>query len=124
MVESDQQELEVFTLLRNSAHFNINSLFDEDANRDYQQDSMTLVHGLLGSYPDAFWHVTPQQLPELVEHAIGVGSEEAYSALLDKYGVRRTDKNFWQFSDKLNQNFRQHHPISAGWLDYNRLENR
>lgn len=115
---------EILTLVRNSAHLNVNSLFDEEDNRDIAHDDMTIVHGLLGSYPDAFWLVKEQDLAKLVASAQQLTSEQDYATLLDQFGMRRTNPDFWAFSDKLNAIYRQHKPIESGWLDYNRLENR
>ncbi|MGF1726221.1 fatty acid cis/trans isomerase [Photobacterium nomapromontoriensis] len=115
---------QLFTLVRNSAHKNISSLFDEESNRQYENDDVTLVKGILGSYPGAFWHVKESQLPQLASHVIAVTSEQAYKSLMDEYGLRRTSPDFWSFSDKLNQNYQKNHPIEAGLLDYNRLQNR
>ncbi|WP_342805670.1 MULTISPECIES: fatty acid cis/trans isomerase [Alteromonadaceae] len=125
MVEpNDGKQPEIFTLVRNSAHFNVNSLFSESANRDPKNDDVTLVHGLLGSYPDAFWRVKETELAPMVALAQKIETEQDYAAFLDSFAVRRTAADFWQFSDKLNQIFKQQNPIEAGWLDYNRLENR
>ena len=99
-------------------------MFSEDANRDYKNDDVTLVHGLLGSYPDVFWRVKEADLARLVASAQQIKNEQDYEAFLDLFAVRRTTKDFWEFSDKLNQIFMQHDPIEAGLLDYNRLENR
>lgn len=125
MIEpQDSNQAEIFTLLRNSAHFNVNSLFDEEDNRDYDNDDLTLVHGLVGSYPDAFWQLKESQLADLVTRLSQLQTQQDYTQLLDTYGVRRSAEDFWTFSDKLNRAFMQHQPISGGWLDYNRLENR
>ena len=125
VVEPEQgKDPELFTLLRNSAHYNVNSLFSEEQNRDKQNDDVTLVRGILGSYPDAFWHVQEADLPQLVKLARAINSEQDYTALLNAFGVRRSNVNFWQFSDRLNAVFQQRNPIDSGYLDYNRLENR
>ena len=125
MVEPQHRsDAEIFTLIRNSEHFNVNSLFNEEGNRDKKHDDTTLVHGLLGSYPDAFWQVKEQDLAKLVNIAQQLKTQQDYTELLDQFGVRRTNPNFWSFSDKLNATFRRHKPIESGWLDYNRLENR
>lgn len=115
---------QLFTLIRNSAHYNVNSLFAEEDNRNPAQDNMTLVHGLLGSYPNAFWRVKEEELAKLVSRAEQISSEQDYKALLDDFGVRRTAADFWAFSDQLNQQFMRTHPVDSGYLDYNRLENR
>lgn len=125
MVELDNSgQPEIFTLVRNSAHYNVNSLFSEGANRDQKNDDVTLVHGLLGSYPDAFWRVKEADLASLVTKAQQIKTEQDYVAFLDEFAVRRTAKDFWEFSDKLNQTSMNHNLIEGGWLDYNRLENR
>ncbi|WP_064608178.1 fatty acid cis/trans isomerase [Photobacterium sp. J15] len=126
MVEPKNRNVEaqLFTLVRNSAHKNISSLFDEESNRLPEKDDVTLVNGLLGSYPGAFWLVQEAQLPQLVAQVKATKTEGDYRVLLDKFGVRRTSKDFWSFSDKLNQINKQNQPIEAGLLDYNRIENR
>ncbi|WP_191601140.1 fatty acid cis/trans isomerase [Marinomonas algicola] len=125
MVETGEGDrADIFTLIRNSAHFNVNSLFDEEDNRDKPNDNMTLVHGPLGSYPDVFWHLDAAELKQLVNTVKHVSTEEDYAVLLNQFGVRRTQADFWAFSDRFNAIFQQHNPIDGGWLDYNRLENR
>jgi hypothetical protein len=44
--------------------------------------------------------------------------------LLDNFGVRRTNKDFWRFSDSIHDTYMSWHPVDAGYLDFNRLENR
>lgn len=115
---------QLFTLIRNSAHYNVSSLFSEESNRNPAEDDTTIVSGLLGSYPDAFWRVKESELAKLVVQAQQVQDEADYGRLLQQFGVRRTTPDFWAFSDRLNQLFMQHYPIDGSWLDYNRLENR
>ncbi|MDO6499288.1 fatty acid cis/trans isomerase [Photobacterium sanguinicancri] len=115
---------QLFTLVRNSAHKNISSLFNEESNRLFTRDNVTMVRGLLGSYPGAFWSVKEAELPALTEKVLAVKSEESYKALLDQFGIRRTNPEFWPFSDTLNQVYQANYPIESGLLDYNRVENR
>jgi hypothetical protein len=126
VVKDDQNsdKIDVFTALRNSAHYNVNSLFDEEENREPSKDSITLVHGLLGSYPDAFWHINASDVTTSIEKLKTIKSEADYKALLDDVGMRRTNPNFWAFSDKLMQWSSERYPIEGGLLDYNRLEDR
>jgi hypothetical protein len=125
MVErEDANEPDIFTLVRNSAHYNVNSLFFEEDNRDINNDTVTLVHGLIGSYPDSFLRVQENEIANLVTSLKNIKTEKGYEIMLDKFGVRRTDPNFWLFSDKLHKSFMQHEPIRGGWLDFNRLESR
>lgn len=122
--DKNPDNIDVFTALRNSAHYNVNSLFEEEENREPSKDSITLVHGLLGSYPDAFWYINASEITSSIEKLKSIKSEADYKALLDGVGMRRTNPNFWAFSDKLMQWSSERYPIEGGLLDYNRLEDR
>ncbi|MCF4008534.1 fatty acid cis/trans isomerase [Rheinheimera sp. UJ63] len=121
---ADGRAAELFTLIRNSAHFNVSSLLKEEENRHPAADTTTLVSGILGSYPDAFWKISEAQLPKVVAQVQQMQTEQQYRQLLNDIGIGRHHPHFWQFSDKLNQLFQQRYPIDGSWLDYNRLEHR
>ncbi|WP_394221039.1 fatty acid cis/trans isomerase [Alteromonas gracilis] len=122
--DENPDNIDVFTVLRNSAHYNVNSLFEEEENRNPSKDSITLVHGLLGSYPDAFWYINASEVTASVDQLKSIKSEADYEALLNRVGMRRTNPAFWAFSDKLIKWSSKHYPIEGGLLDYNRLEDR
>ncbi|RQW62723.1 fatty acid cis/trans isomerase [Vibrio viridaestus] len=124
LVRSESGHDELFTLLHNNAHKNISSLFDEEDSRDYRNDTLTLVHGVLGSYPAAFISLQESDVSAFVNIMQNLKSEEDYIHLLDLYGVRRTDSQFWSFSDRVNKWYRENDPVEYGLLDYNRFENR
>jgi hypothetical protein len=63
-------------------------------------------------------------LDDFVTRVQALDSEEDYRVLRDIYGVRRSNPDFWAFSDKVHQLYRQSEPEDAALLDYNRLENR
>jgi hypothetical protein len=47
-----------------------------------------------------------------------------YTQLIDTYGVRRMNPNFWQQGDTFHAASEQMAPVEYGVFDYNRLENR
>ncbi|MCZ8499603.1 fatty acid cis/trans isomerase [Vibrio lentus] len=61
-VKNGQDQL--FTVIHNNAHTNISSLFEEEANRDYVNDDLTIVRGVVGSYPAAYLSITEEQIPD------------------------------------------------------------
>jgi len=113
-----------FTLLRNSAHSNISELFGEEDRRLPDEDTLTLVDGFLGAYPNAFYLVPAGQLGGLLEAIRRLKTEADYAALSARFAIRRTDTSFWSHSDALHAAYRNSSPIEAGLFDYNRLENR
>ncbi|MCG6216498.1 fatty acid cis/trans isomerase [Vibrio furnissii] len=124
MIESDQGQPQLFTLLHKNAHTNISSLFDEENNRDYKNDDLTIVRGVIGSYPAAYLNLKEQDIPELVERLQTLDSEDDYVKLLDRFAIRRSSPQFWPFSDQVHAWYRHDQPIEFGLLDYNRFENR
>lgn len=115
---------QLFTITSDKAYSNLTSLFAEQKNRLPEEDALTVMYGVASAYPSVFLQVNEQQLAALSERIKALATEEDYTALLDDYGIRRTDPNFWQFSDAVHQQLRKIEPIAYGLLDYNRLENR
>ncbi len=115
---------QVYTLLRNSAHAHISSLLNEEGNRLPEDDYLTVLPGFVGAYPDALWLVESESLNDFVEQIHNLENETGYSELMHKFGIRRSHRLFWQFSDKLHKTFQLLDPVEYGALDYNRLENR
>lgn len=120
----DGKDKRVYTLLKNVAHSNMSSLLNEASNLLPEEDTLTVVSGILGDYPSVYLNVNANQLTEFVRSLAEMKTEQDYAQWLDIYGVRRTDPGFWSHSDTIQQLNAQQQPIRAGLLDYNRLENR
>ncbi|MGE0482595.1 MAG: fatty acid cis/trans isomerase [Gammaproteobacteria bacterium] len=112
------------TLLVDRAYSNISSMFDEADRRRPAEDTVTVVDGVLGAYPNAFFELSAEELPAFAAAVASLGDEDDYRALRDRYGVERTSARFWPLSDSVHAEQRARLPLEAGILDYNRLENR
>lgn len=122
-IAGDSADVHV-TLLRNQGHANISSLFHENKNRLDAENTLAAIVGFVGAYPNAFYVVSQDSLGRFVDAVSGLNSESDYSGLLDSYGVRRTDRDFWRHSDALHDASRNLTPVKHGVFDYSRLENR
>lgn len=118
-VVSGQRD-EVYTMLRNSAHSNIGQLFQEDKRRLPDEDTLTIVRGFIGAYPNYFFQLNEKELAQFAQDIQALSSEKDYQALLARYGVRRNANWFWRLSDKLHSMYQGQDPIEYGILDYNR----
>lgn len=114
----------LFTLLRNSAHSSLTSLLREEEHRLPGEDGLTVTAGIIGAYPNNFWLVEHNKLDEFATAISQLQSEDDYRRLKNRYGIGRSDPNFWDISDRVHAIYRTYQPQSAGILDYNRLENR
>jgi len=112
------------TLVRNNAHLNITSLFGEKKFRIPEEDTLSVIPGFLGAYPNTFLIVNEFDLERFVAMITTQRTEGDYARLLDNYGVRRTSPTFWGQSDAFHSAYEQDAPVEYGLFDFNRLENR
>ena len=111
---------EVYTVLRNAAHSNIAQLFKEEERRLPEEDTLTVVKGFIGAYPNYFFQLNEQELGQFARDVQALSSEKDYQALLQRYGVRRNAPWFWRLSDKLHSMYQRQDAIEYGVMDYNR----
>lgn len=114
----------LFTLIHHNAYSNLSSLFMEQERRLPDEDTLTVAAGIIGSYPNSFLMMDEQDIPDFVAQMRALSDERDYRKLKDRYGVRRSDPNFWDISDDIHALYRERVGVQAGLLDYNRLENR
>ena len=110
------------SVLRESAHTNVAQLFAEKARRVKEEDTLTVVRGFLGAYPNALLAVPPGELDAFVEAVSKVDGEAGYRALRARFGVLRASPSFWAYSDRINEAYRRQAPLEGGLFDYNRLD--
>jgi hypothetical protein len=123
-VDAPPHAARYYTVLRNTGHFNVATLLRESAALAPSEQTLTVVPGFIGAYPNALMRSTVAELPALARRAATLASEADYRALADRHAIRRTDPGFWAASDALMQAYRQWAPAEAGLLDYGRLQNR
>lgn len=112
------------SLIHNDNYSNLSSALRQQKNRLPEGDTLTIVPGFIGDYPNAFYTVKEPELHIFVDIVSTLKTESDYAAFLDSYGIRRTDPRFWPYSDTLHRAFLDIDKISYGSFDFNRLENR
>ena len=121
-VEQPAASPQYFSVLRNTAHKNVAHMFKEELLP--AENTLTVVPGFLGAYPNAIFSVKAADLPALANAIGSMASEDDYRKLADRYAVRRTHPRFWATSDELIDAYAAWAPAEAGIFDYSRLENR
>ena len=114
----------IFTVLHNNAHSNISRLLDEEKRRLPDEDTLTVMEGLVGAYPNAFYRVTAGELPAFVEGVDHLASADDYVLFASRFGVPASDPDFWKVSDGVIDAFARQSPIDAALPDYGRFELR
>ncbi|WP_027158246.1 fatty acid cis/trans isomerase [Methylobacter luteus] len=120
---ADPEKDLVYTLIRNQKLSNVSFIFAENLRRQPEQDTLTVVPGFLGSYPNIFLSVLIQQVPEFIEHLKHARTGAEKDLFYNRYGIRRNNPQIWQYYDWFNQKYLHEQPGTAGFFDMNRYEN-
>ncbi|WP_081894584.1 fatty acid cis/trans isomerase [Ruegeria halocynthiae] len=122
LVEQEGGDSDIFTLIHDKAHYNVAFLFDEAARRAPKADTLTILPGLIGSYPNFYFKVPQGQLSTFVDTLKSTQTQGDWMGIIDSYGIRRTNPDFWSVSDRIHGLFIQQDPIQAGIFDLNRYK--
>ena len=113
----------VYSLVNNKALENVSLMLLESLRRLPEEDTLTVVPGIVGSYPNFFFDVPKDRLKDFVSRILTLKTSEDFSRIVESYGVRRTRPDFWSFSDFFNRSHLEEAPVSSGLLDLSRYEN-
>jgi hypothetical protein len=108
------------TIVINRWHDNVTFLFGEGGALDATQDDADFIKGLIGSYPNYFFDVREEDLPDffdLLAHFENSAKDRERGV---KYGVNRADERFWDAYDWFQKRFQEDEPVRGGLFDLNR----
>ncbi len=113
----------VFSLIHNNELYNNNFFFNEEERRNKDQDTLTIVPGFIGSYPNFFLEISENQISDFILNVQKIRSERDFKDFAIKYGVRRSDPRFWSVLDWFHLKLKEESETEFGILDLNRYEN-
>ncbi len=112
---------ETFSIIRNRGHANLAFMFKEEKYRIPGEDTIGVVRGQIGSYPNLFLVIPPGKLAHFVERLAALQpAGDTWKRFLDDFGVRRSAKDFWEHADWFNGRQVKDEPIDGGLLDLSR----
>ena len=121
--ESGEEGL-VYSLVKNRELKNVSFMMLESMRSLPDDDNITIVRGFVGSYPNWFFGVGLDALPDFLASLGSIRGADDVAALTIRFGVRRTAPSFWGYSDWFNRRYLREQPIQAGVFDLNRYDNR
>ena len=119
-----------YTLIHNKAYKNISSMFASENHRelndrrDLEHDTLSVVKGLQGSYPNFFFDIELSQVDEFAERYAAIKNRKDYERFVGLFGVRRTRSDFWDTADWFQDYSAAQQPVLSGLFDLNRYRNR
>lgn len=118
-------EDELYTIVHNKEYKYVSFFLNDASTRDsldQENDTLTLIKGVEGSYPNLFIDLKKKNIHQFMEDMANITSPSEYTRFIAKYGVRRTNPNFWKYSDWIHSKYLQHEKYRAGILDLNRYK--
>ncbi|RLA69703.1 MAG: peptidylprolyl isomerase, partial [Epsilonproteobacteria bacterium] len=110
----------VNTLVVNRWHDNVNSLFGEEKRLDSNKDTIDIIKGSVGSYPNLFAVVHHKDMPDFFDLIVNFDGSEKDMERVKKYLLSRSDSKFWETFDWFQNHFNKADPLQAGLYDLNR----
>ncbi len=111
---------EIYTLVHDKAHSNVAFIFNEDLRREPADDSLTIVPGQFSSYPNFVFRVEEADIGDFVTSVSRIRSRGDYLETVNRFGIRRTHRDFWAIYDRLQAGLNAQDPLEGGLLDLNR----
>ncbi len=120
LIVSGGQLKKVVTVIRDRAHSALGRFVLESSARVPEEDRLAIVDGLATSYPNLFFVVQEERLPEFLRQLSRVSSQSLAQAFVKNWAVLRKNPTFWTVSDQLHAYLFQTDPVNSGVLDYTR----
>jgi Fatty acid cis/trans isomerase (CTI) len=111
---------QTFTLIHNDGHTNVASMFGEQKRRLPEENTLSVVPGFLGAYPNALFKLKRVELPRFVDAVTRLTDKPGFANLMSSYGIRRTDPAFWKHSALIFDQVESLDYPDRGVLDYSR----
>ncbi|MBU0729802.1 MAG: fatty acid cis/trans isomerase, partial [Proteobacteria bacterium] len=122
-VRENREDL-VYTVILNRYHENVAFIKGEDLRLDEAKNTIHVVKGFVGSYPNAFFKVNFEEAPEFFKmFRAAHDTPESFLHFFEKFGIKRSAPDFWEMSDFFNDRFMKDRPLEAGYFDLNRYIN-
>jgi hypothetical protein len=106
-----------YTIIRNKALSNNSMMFDEARRRVLEDDTLTVVKGYTGSYPNTFSRIPIDQIEARIDAFLKIKDQLDYYNYAKQYGIQRSSPAFWGESDWHYQKFLKDQPVKAGLFD-------
>jgi hypothetical protein len=112
-----------YSLIHNRAHTNVAAMFGEDKRLIPEQDTLTIAHGYLGSYPNFLFEADAAEIDAFVRALTSVENAANFEEFVNRWGIRRTSPRFWSSVDWIHRDAKRRNPTEAGLFDFGRYNN-
>jgi hypothetical protein len=120
LLRGDDGRAQLYSIVHNREHSNVSWMLGESERFAPQEDTLTVRTGVLGAYPNMFFVIPEAKLDMFASAVVRLKSASDYERLVDSFGVRRSNKDFWSIYDAINSTRLANDPVRSGVLDLTR----
>ena len=102
LIQSGGKLKKVVTVIRDRAHSALGRFVLESSARVPEQDRLAIVAGLATSYPNLFFVVPDDRLPDFLQQLNQVDSQHSAQSFIKTWAILKTNPEFWTVSDQLH----------------------
>jgi Fatty acid cis/trans isomerase (CTI) len=110
----------LYSFVHNREHANVSWISGEAERLAPQEDSITVRSGVAGAYPNMFFVVSEADIDVFSNAVAALKSVADYERLVERFGVRRSNEEFWSVYDAINATHLAGDPVRSGTLDLTR----
>ncbi len=92
-------------------------------NDDAQKGRVSILEGVQTAYPRFMFKIPEADTAAFADALIAAEDEQAFQKLAERWGVRRSSPDFWNYLDTLKAYMRRRDPTRAGTFDVDRYLN-
>ena len=119
-VRSNDGHARLYSLVHNREHENVSWMLEETDRLAPQEDSLTVMAGVPGAYPNMFFDLPEAEIDVFSRTVARIRSAADYERLVDRFGVRRSNQKFWTVYDAINSAHLADDSVRSGTLDLTR----
>jgi hypothetical protein len=117
LIPGNDGRARIYSLVHNREHTNVSWILGELERLAPQEDTLTVRAGVLGAYPNMFFVVPEDKINLFASTALGLKSAADFEQLVDTFGIRRSNEQFWLIFDPVNSIHIASDPVRSGALD-------
>jgi hypothetical protein len=110
----------IYSVVHNRELSNVSWILEEADRFVPREDSLTVRAGMLGAYPNMFFVVPEDKIGVFSAAILNIKSAGDYERLVNNFGVRRSNEQFWSIFDAINSIHISSNSVRAGALDLTR----
>ena len=119
-IEQPDGEFLSYSMLKNRHHNSVSFILGESLRHQEEQDTLAIFPELIGSYPNLMFVISSDELSDFVLALSQVDSPKAFNTVIDTWGIRRMNLNFWAVLHDFTSSLGTKKPLESGVYDINR----